>query len=91
MKYQIKSVSKHLLTGAVAFFVIGVAGVLILSQYLFKAKQFPVPYLLPASFCSGQVNNFGLDKILIRGTGRTYNFLSTVMEVINNYEHCHIK
>jgi hypothetical protein len=57
------SVSKHLLTGVAVFLVIGAAGVLILSPHLFKAKQFPVPYLLPVSFYSGQVNNFGMDKI----------------------------
>jgi len=63
MKYQIKSVSKYLLIGVAVFFVIGAAAVLILSPYLFKSKQFPVPYLLLVSFYSGQVNDFGTDKI----------------------------
>lgn len=63
MKYQTKSVSGYLLTAGMVFFVIGAAGVLIFSPTLFKAKQYPSPYLLLVSFYSGQMNNFGSDKI----------------------------
>jgi hypothetical protein len=34
-----------------------------LSEHQHESKQFPVPYLLPVSFYSGQMINFGSDKI----------------------------
>jgi hypothetical protein len=64
VKYQTKSVSEYLLTAGMVFLIIGAAAtVLILSVHQDKSEQFPVPYLLPVSFYSGQVNDSGLDKI----------------------------
>jgi hypothetical protein len=43
VEYHPKSVSGYLLTAGMVFFVMGAAGVLILSGHQDKSKQFPVP------------------------------------------------
>ena len=65
MKYQIKSVSETLMTVAIIFLIIAASTVLILALHQDKSKRFSVPYLLPVSFYSGLVNNFGTDKIQV--------------------------